>query len=94
VVDFERFFRAAAGLDVDKEDLRRYGDCSPSLERLPVRPQLDLSLGEETEARLPAIADGLSVAVALAFDHRLRRQEPPDGAVGTGLPPLRPAALE
>lgn len=23
---FERFFRAAAGLDVDKEDLRRYGD--------------------------------------------------------------------
>ncbi|MER6151609.1 DUF1931 family protein [Streptomyces hirsutus] len=23
---FERFFRAAAGLDVDKNDLKRYGD--------------------------------------------------------------------
>jgi Domain of unknown function (DUF1931) len=26
VTRFERFFRAAAGLDVDKEDLKRYGD--------------------------------------------------------------------
>ncbi|MET8894093.1 DUF1931 family protein [Streptomyces albogriseolus] len=26
VSKFERFFRAAAGLDVDKSDLRRYGD--------------------------------------------------------------------
>ena len=26
VANFERFFRLAAGLDVDKEDLRRYGD--------------------------------------------------------------------
>jgi hypothetical protein len=26
VARFERFFRAAAGLDVDKDDLKRYGD--------------------------------------------------------------------
>ncbi|MGZ3297268.1 MAG: DUF1931 family protein, partial [Xanthobacteraceae bacterium] len=26
VARFERFFRAAAGLDVDKEDLKRYAD--------------------------------------------------------------------
>jgi hypothetical protein len=26
VAKFERFFRAAAGLDVDKSDLRRYND--------------------------------------------------------------------
>ena len=27
VAKFERFFRIAAGLDVDKEDLKRYSDC-------------------------------------------------------------------
>ena len=26
IARFERFFRAAAGLDVDKEDLKRYAD--------------------------------------------------------------------
>jgi hypothetical protein len=26
IAKFERFFRLAAGLDVDKSDLRRYGD--------------------------------------------------------------------
>jgi hypothetical protein len=118
VARFERFFRAAAGLDVDKDDLRRYGDfvdqkvydlllvgqaaakansrdvvqpsdlpitkglqesihdfrrideeveLQPILDQLAARPPLDLSLGEDTEARLPAIVGGLSVALARTF---------------------------
>jgi hypothetical protein len=27
IAKFERFFRVAAGLDVDKSDLRRYSEC-------------------------------------------------------------------
>lgn len=115
VARFERFFRAAAGLDVDKDDLRRYGqfidqklydlllvaqaaarangrdvlqpwdlpvtaglqesihdfeeldqdiELRPILDQLAARPPLDRSLGEEVEARLPAIVGGLSVALA------------------------------
>ena len=118
VARFERFFRLAAGLDVDKDDLRRYGDfvdqklydllpvgqaaakangrdvVQPSdlpitkglqerihefgkldeevelqliLDQLATRPPLDLSLGEDVEARLPAIVGGLSVALAQTF---------------------------
>ena len=112
---FEHFFRAAAGLDVDKADLKRYSDfvnrklydmlivaeaaaksnrrdiispgtcpspkdCrkalhdsgtwtrnwtwAPILAELAALPPLDLSLSEETEARLPSVAGGLSVALA------------------------------
>jgi hypothetical protein len=115
---FERFFRAAGGLDVDKDDLKRYDDfvkgkiydllvraqaaakangrdviqpqdlpitsglqecihrfreldeeieLRPILERMATLPPLDLSLSEETEARLPEVAGGLSVALARAF---------------------------
>jgi Domain of unknown function (DUF1931) len=115
VAKFERFFRIAAGLDVDKQDLRRYQefintkisdlllrgqtaakanrrdvihpfdlpitnglqeriyafrdfgeqiDLDPILERLIWQPPLDLAIGAETEARLPTIAGGLSVAMA------------------------------
>jgi hypothetical protein len=115
VARFERFFRAAAGLDVDKDDLKRFGDfvdqqvydllliaqaaakanrrdivqpsdlpitkglqesihdferidqeveLQPILDQLAARPQLDLSLSEEVEARLPAIVGGLAVALA------------------------------
>jgi hypothetical protein len=118
VARFERFFRLAAGLDVDKDDLKRYGDfvdqklydlllvgqavakangrdvvqpsdlpitkglqerihefgeldeeveLQPILDQLAARPPLDLSLGEEVEARLPAIVGGLSVALAQTF---------------------------
>lgn len=118
VARFERFFRLAAGLDVDKDDLRRYGDfvdqklydlllvgqaaakangrdvvqpsdlpitkglqerihefgeldeeveLQPILDQLAALPPLDLSLGEEVEARLPAIVGGLSVALAQTF---------------------------
>jgi hypothetical protein len=118
VARFERFFRAAAGLDVDKEDLRRYRDfvdhkihdllmraeavaktngrnviepidlpitkglqenihrfkeidetiaLKPILDRLTPRPALDPSMSEETEAELPAVAGGLSVALARTF---------------------------
>jgi hypothetical protein len=115
---FERLFRAAAGLDVDKEDLRRHSefvnhkiydlllrgeanakandrdivqpwdlpitkglqeqihafrrldeplDLKPILEELAALPPLDLGVAEETEARLPEIAGGLTVALARAF---------------------------
>jgi hypothetical protein len=118
VAKFERFFRAAAGLDVDKDDLKRYSDfvdkklydlllmgqataaanardivephdlpitkglqesthafrkmdeeleLAPILSRLSTYPPLDRSLSEETEARLPLIVGGLSVALARTF---------------------------
>ena len=118
VARFERFFRTAAGLDVDKDDLKRYSDfidqklydllvvgqaaakangrdvlqpsdlpitkglqesihdfggideeleLQPILDQLAARPPLDVSLGEEAEARLPAIVGGLSVALAQTF---------------------------
>jgi hypothetical protein len=118
VAKFERLFRMAAGLDVDKQDLKRYSDfvnhklydllvrgeaaakansrdiiepfdlpitkglqesihgfrdidagieLAPILARLILEPPLDLAIGSETEARLPSITGGLSVALARAF---------------------------
>jgi hypothetical protein len=118
IAKFERFFRLAANLDVDKEDLRRYSDfvnhkvydlllrgqavakandrpairpydlpitkglqecmhefrkldedvaLQPILDALTARPLLDLPYDTETEAKLPAIAGGLSVALARSF---------------------------
>lgn len=115
---FERFFRVAASLDVDKSDLKRYDEfldrkvydlfvaakatakangrdvieprdlpitkglqermheflkmdddleVVPLLEQLLARPSLGIAISEETEARLPAVAGGLSVALAQAF---------------------------
>ena len=118
IAKFERFFRLAAGLDVDKSDLKRYStfvnnkiydlllraqaaakangrdiiephdlpiakglqerihefrtideqiELQPILDHLAARPPLDLAYSEETEARLPAIAGGISVALAQTF---------------------------
>lgn len=118
VARFERFFRVAAGLDIDKADLKRYTDFVhdkiydlllsaqatakanqrdviqphdlpltlglrknierfkrldeelelwPVFEHLATAPRLDLELAVETEARLPEIAGGLSVALGRAF---------------------------
>ena len=118
VARFERFFRTAASLDVDKSDLKRYDEfldrkiydlfvvakaaakangrdvieprdlpvtkglqermhefrkmdedleVVPLLEQLLARPPLGIAISEDTEARLPAIAGGLSVALAQAF---------------------------
>jgi hypothetical protein len=118
VAKFERFFRAAAGLDVDKADLKRYSDfvnhkiydlllrgqaaakangrdiiepfdlpitkglqervlqfckleegiaLEPILEHLTALPPLDLAYSEETAARLPDVAGGISVALAHTF---------------------------
>jgi hypothetical protein len=115
---FERFFRAAGRVDVDKSDLRRYNDfvvdkihdvlimgevtakangrdiidpadlpitkglqesihafeafdedieLRPILDGLTPRPQLDLGISDDTSARLPAVAGGLSVALARTF---------------------------
>jgi hypothetical protein len=118
VARFERFFRIAASLNVDKQDLKRYSDfinqkvydlllrgeatarangrliiepfdlpitkglqesihafksideqieLRPILEQLTARPPLDLAYGEDTEARLPEVVGGLSVALARTF---------------------------
>jgi hypothetical protein len=118
VHQIERFFRVAAGLQVDKEDIKRYfefvdqqiddllliaqhtakanGRIRVELRDVPVtkglqesihafesldldiglerilrgnvpEPQIDLPYSEETEARLPAIAGGLSLALARTF---------------------------
>jgi hypothetical protein len=115
---FERLFRIAGRIDVDKADLKRYGEflnlkiydllargqetalandrdvvrpfdlpitkglhecirdfelldetieLAPILEHLAARPPLDLKLGEDAEEFLPALAGGLSVALARAF---------------------------
>ena len=114
----EHFFRAAAGLDVDKEDIKRYYDFVDQkvadlllmaqrtarankrvrvefydlpltkglqesvhafeamdidigleriLERTVPEPQFDRPYSDETEVRLPAIAGGLSLALARTF---------------------------
>jgi len=127
---FERFFRLAAGLDVDKQDLKRYSDfinrkiydllvrgvaaakangrdiiepfdlpitkglqecihafreideeieLQPILDRLAARPPLELAYSDETEARLPAIAGGLSVALARSFKVIDPHQKRPHG---------------
>jgi hypothetical protein len=114
----EHFFRAAAGLDLDKDDIKRYyvlvdqkiadfrlvaQDTARANDRITVEPrdlpitkgrqesirafealdldvgirrilektvpepQIDLPCSEETEARLPAVAGGLSLAFARTF---------------------------
>ncbi len=118
VTKFERFFRVAASLDIDKQDLKRYADfvnhkiydlllraeatakangrdvvdpqdlpitkglqecvhafgklqesdeLNPILDHITARPPLDLALRDETEAMLPKISGGLSVALARSF---------------------------
>ena len=117
-VKFEQFFRAAGGVSVDRDDVKRYLDfvndalygllvmgqaaakanvrdiiepwdlpvtkglqesmhefgrieeeieLQPILDALAARPPLDAVLTEETEARLPMIFGGISVALARAF---------------------------
>jgi Domain of unknown function (DUF1931) len=118
VTKFERFFRVAASLDIDKQDLKRYTDfvnhkiydlllraeatakangrdvvdpqdlpitkglqecvhafaklqendeLNPILDHITARPPLDLALRDETEAMLPKISGGLSIALARSF---------------------------
>lgn len=118
VAKFERFFRAAGSLDVDKADIKRYNDfidheiydlllrgqaiakangrdiiepfdlpipkglqecmhdfrdidaeieLAPILDDLTTRPPLDMDYNDATEAQLPAIAGGLTVALARSF---------------------------
>jgi histone H3/H4 len=126
IARFERFFREAAALDVDKDDIKRLGEflnhniedlltrataiakanlrpaiaaidlpitaglqermfefrrmdadigLLPILNELTIRPPLDLPLSDETDAELPAVAGGLSLALAQTFkiiDSRLK----------------------
>ncbi|MCW2939345.1 MAG: hypothetical protein JWN00_2330 [Actinomycetia bacterium] len=115
---FERFFRAAGGVTIDRDDAKRYLDfvndaiydlllmgqaaaranvrdivepwdlpvtkglqesmhtfdrieeeveLGPILESLAARPPLDYALSEETQARLPRLFGGISVALARTF---------------------------
>ncbi len=118
VTKFERFFRAAGEVSVDREDIQRYLDfvnnalydlliigqatakanlrdviqpwdlpvtkglqestqaferldedieLQPILESLAARPPLDMALDLDTEARLPLLFGGISVALARTF---------------------------
>jgi hypothetical protein len=118
VTKFERFFRAAAEVSVDRNDIQRYLDfvndalydllimgqatakanlrdviqpwdlpvakglqesthaferldedieLQPILESLAARPPLDMALDLDTEARLPLLFGGISVALARTF---------------------------
>ena len=115
---FERFFRAAGGVSVDRDDIKRYLDfvndaiydlllmgqataranardiiepwdlpitkglqqsmhaferleqeieLRPVLESLAARPPLEYALDDATQARLPEIFGGISVALARTF---------------------------
>jgi hypothetical protein len=115
---FERFFRAAGGVSVDRDDIKRYLDfvndaiydllligqatakanvrdviepwdlpvtkglqesthafrrveqeieLGPILESLAARPPLDYALSDATQARLPELFGGISVALARIF---------------------------
>ena len=115
---FERLFRMAASLDIDKSDVDRYQDfinrkiydlllmgqaaakanghvviepqdlpitkglqesmhafrgidaelgLTPAIDYITGRPPLDLPLADETDSRLPAVAGGLSYALAQSF---------------------------
>ena len=117
-VKFERFFRAAGSVDVNRDDIKRYLDfvndaiydlllmgqatakanardiiepwdlpitkglqesihafenieeeieLRPILDQLAARPPLDAALSEDTQARLPLIFGGISVALARTF---------------------------
>jgi Domain of unknown function (DUF1931) len=117
-VKFERFFRAAGSIDVDRDDIKHYLDfvndaiydllligqatakanardiiepwdlpitkglqesihafenideeieLRPILDQLAARPPLDAALSEDTQARLPLIFGGISVALARTF---------------------------
>lgn len=115
---FERFFRAASSVDVDRDDVKRYLDfvndaiydlllmgqatakanardiiepwdlpitkglqesihgfrgideeieLQPILDQLAARPLLGTELSEDTQARLPLVFGGISVALARTF---------------------------
>src|SRR5947209_18335485 len=81
-------------------------ELQPIFDHLAARPPLDLAYGEEAEARLPAIAGGISVALARTFkvidsvalartfkviDPELKN--PQTSALGNGTAHLRPAAV-
>jgi hypothetical protein len=59
------------GLEKAIQDFRRINqqiELEPILAELATYPSLDVSLSAETEARLPVIAGGLSIALARTFE--------------------------
>ena len=69
-------------------------ELQPILEHLAARPPLDLAYGEETEARLPTIAGGISAALARTFkviDPELKNPQTRHWEMALRI--LRPAAV-
>src|SRR5258705_5819560 len=58
------------GLQENIERFRRYDselEMKPVLDHMTIRPRLDMAYSDETEAQLPDVAGGLSVALAHVF---------------------------
>jgi Domain of unknown function (DUF1931) len=97
VARFERFFRTAASLDVDKDDLKRYSDF--------VNQKLyDLLLIGQATARangrdviepwdLPSPKGSRRASTTSGRSTRRSSSTTPVRALAAGLPHLRPAAL-
>jgi hypothetical protein len=56
---FERFFRAVASSDIDKNDVRRFREI--------IDDPADVTFSEDTEQLLPELFGGLSIALARSF---------------------------
>ena len=60
------------------EQLDEQLELAPILASLAARPQMDVSIGDETEARLPEVAGGVGIALARSFrllDPRLKNPQ-------------------
>ena len=109
---FERFFRAAAGLDVDKNDLKRYSDfvnrkiydllirgkaAATENGRDIIQPSdLPITKGlEESIHQFRKLDEEIELSARPHLHHhRPRAEEPPDQALGAGIPDFRSAAVD
>ena len=65
-------------------------ELAPILDDLATRPPLDLSYSQDTEARLPAVLGGRTVALARSFKVLDPVEEFRHERVGTSVSDLRP----
>lgn len=70
----------------DFRDIDEEIELKPILDALAARPPLDLTYSEETEARLPGLVGGLSVALARAFTLIEPELKTPRPSSGSALP--------
>lgn len=58
------------GLQENIERFRKFDkdiNIKPTLDHITIRPRLDMDYSDETEAQLPEVAGGLSIALAHVF---------------------------